>query len=671
MNDATGSESSKTETAGKETIGARKPARKPAKPKTAKARDTGTSGAKPRGRDGKSFAFEAEVGKILDLMVHAVYSDREVFLRELISNGADACEKLRYEARRDDSLLAGDPDLAVTLKPDADAGTLVIEDNGIGMDRDELAANLGTIARSGTQAFVEALEEGVDGSALIGRFGIGFYSAFMVADKVDVLSSKAGGGDGHRWSSDGRGTFEIEADDAAPARGTRIVLHMKDDAKDFLDPARLESIVRAHSAHVPVPIRLKEGETSREITDGGALWLKPRSELSDDDYKDFYNHVAGAWDEPALTVHYAAEGRQAYRVLMFVPSEKPFDMFDPARKGRTRLYVRRVFITDDAELMPGYLRFVRGLVDSDDLPLNISREMLQESPLLAQIRKGVANRILSELGKLADKDPEAYTKIWANFGPVMKEGLYEDMERRDALLGLSRFHTTSDPDGWRSLKEYIADLKPNQTAIYYVTGETAAQAAASPHLEGFRARGIEVLLLSDPVDHFWVRTATGFDGKPFRSVSQGDADIDNIALLDDTRDEDDAGSRTAVATLAAFVKQTLGDTVQDVRSSTRLAESPVCLVATEGALDRRLERMLSRQEGGGPDRSAPVLELNPRHPLVRHLAEKAAAEGDKALLADAAWLLYDEACILDGETPADPAAFAGRLTRLLLGKDLG
>ncbi|MEJ8574787.1 molecular chaperone HtpG [Microbaculum marinum] len=642
--------------------------------KSASRKTAAKSAGKGKSKPATSHAFEAEVGKILDLMVHAVYSDREVFLRELISNGADACEKLRYESRRDDSLLAGDPDLTVTIHPDKDAGTLTIEDNGIGMTGEELAANLGTIARSGTQAFVEALDNEAagteggsgDAAALIGRFGIGFYSAFMVADRVDVLSRRAGKDQaGNRWSSDGRGTFGIEPDELAPARGTRIVLHLKDDAKDFLEAHRIESIVRAHSAHVPVPIRLKEGEVSREIADGGALWLKPKSELSDEDYTEFYRHIAGAWDEPALTVHYAAEGRQTYRVLMFVPSEKPFDMFDPSRKGRTRLYVRRVFITDDAELMPAYLRFVRGLVDSDDLPLNISREMLQESPLLTQIRKGVANRILSELGKLADKDPDAYAKIWSNFGPVLKEGLYEDMERRDTLLGLARFHSTADMEGWRSLKDYVAAMRENQTAIYYVTGESPAQAAASPHLEGFRARGIEVLVLSDPVDHFWVRMATGFDGKPFRSVSQGDADIEAVALLDDSGDDGDDGSPASVATLAAFVKQTLGDTVKEVRTSTRLAESPVCLVATEGALDRRLERMLAKQEGA-PERSAPVLELNPRHALIRHLAAQAAGQSDKALLADASWLLYDEACILDGETPSDPAAFAGRLTRVLL-----
>lgn len=635
--------------------------------------DTATSDTATATATAGTHAFQAEVGRILDLMVHAVYSDREVFLRELISNGADACEKLRYAARQDDSLLAGDTQLAVTLAPDAAAGTLTVSDNGIGMSREELAGNLGTIARSGTRAFAEALGNAGDtqpgtAESLIGRFGIGFYSAFMVADRVEVSSRRAGSPEGWKWSSDGRGTYTIEPDEQAPARGTRITLHLKEDAREFLEPQRLESIVAAHSAHVPVAIRLKEGEVSREIADGSALWLKPKAELTADDYRDFYRHVAGAWDEPALTIHYAAEGRQAYRVLLFVPSEKPFDLFDPDRKGRIRLYVRRVFITDDAELMPAYLRFVRGLVDSDDLPLNLSREMLQHSPMLAQIRKAVTNRVLSELARLAEKDPEAYLKVWSAFGPVLKEGLYEDLERRDSLLDLARFRSTVAPDGWRSLKDYVAGLRPNQTAIYYLTGDSPAQAAASPHLEGFRARGIEVLLLTDPVDHFWVRVAAGFDGKPFRSVSQGDTDIAAIPLVAPADDADDTAAPAAVATLAAFVRQTLGETVKDVRASDRLAESPVCLVAGAGTLDRRLERLLSRQDGAAVTRSAPILELNPRHPLIRHLAAQATAPGDKALLADAAWLLYDEACILDGETPSDPAAFAARLTRLLLAR---
>ena len=611
--------------------------------------------------------FQAEVSRLLEMMVHSVYSDRDIFLRELVSNGADACEKLRYEARSNDALMAGDAALGVTLRPDEAAGTLTVEDNGVGMDREELAGNLGTIARSGTQAFVEAMEAGEGASALIGQFGVGFYSAFMVAEKVTVVSRKAGGGEAWQWESDGKGTFEITAaGEDAPERGTRVTLHLKEDAKEFATPARLETVVRSHSAHVPVPIRLADGEVTREIADGCALWVKPKSEVDEEAYREFYQHVGGMFDAPALTVHYAAEGRQAYHVLLFVPEEKPFDLFDPERQGRVRFYVRRVFITDDSAVLPAYLRFVRGVVDSDDLPLNISREMLQESPLLAQIRKGVTNRILSEIGKLADKEPETLEKVWSTFGPVIKEGLYEDMERRDTLLDLVRFRSTTKSDGWRSLKDYIADMKDNQTAIYYVTAASHAQAAASPHLEGFRARGIEVLLLSDPVDHFWVRVAAGYEGKPFQSVTQGSADLKNIAVEGADEDDPDAPVESAVAALAAFIKQTLGDAVGEVRASDRLAESPVCLVASADAVDRRLERMLSRQEGAEVPSNVPDLELNPRHALIRHLVG-VLGDYDKERLADGAWLLFDQAHVLDGDLPPDPAAFAARLSRMMAG----
>lgn len=615
-----------------------------------------------------SHEFQAEVDRLLDLVVHAVYSDRELFLRELVSNAADACEKLRFEARRDDALLKDDPDLAITITPDADAGTLEVADNGIGMSRDELAENLGTIARSGTRAFVEALEAGEDAKSLIGRFGIGFYAAFMVADRVEVLSRRAGSQEGWRWSSTGRGAFELSPAEDAPSRGTRVILHLKDDAKEFAEEARIEPIVHSHSGHVPVPIRLKKDGEAREITDGSALWLKPKSEISDEDYTDFYRHVGGQFDEPAVTVHYSAEGRQAYHVLLFVPTERPFDLFDAERRGRVRLYVRRVFITDEADLMPSYLRFVRGLVDSDDLPLNISREMLQASPMLAQIKKGITNRILSELKKRADKEPDGYLRFWETFGTVLKEGLYEDHERQEQLLELARFRTTKSGEGWRSLKDYIADMRENQTGIYFVVADNPAQAAASPQLEGFRTRDVEVLLLSDPVDHFWTRMSPGFDGKPFRSVSQGSADIAEIPRTDGAGEEDEAATGD-VATLAALVKQTLGDTVGEVRASERLAESPVCLVAKEGALDRRLEQLIRRQEGGDVPGTAPDLELNPRHPLIRHLASQASSGGAGERLADAAWLLWDEAAILEGEAPSDPAAFAARLTRLLLPSD--
>ncbi len=611
-----------------------------------------------------SHQFEAEVDRLLDLVVHAVYSDRELFLRELISNAADACEKLRFEARRNDALMKDDPDLAITVRPDAEAGTLEIADNGIGMSREEMAQNLGTIARSGTRAFVEALQAGEDAKNLIGRFGIGFYSAFMVADRVEVLSRRAGESEGWRWSSTGRGAFELAPADDAPARGTRVVLHLKEDARAFTEEQRLEHVIRSHSGHVPVPIRLAKAEETRELTDGSALWLKPKSEISEEDYADFYRHVGGQFDEPAITVHYSAEGRQAYHVLLFVPTERPFDLFDPERKGRVRLYVRRVFITDDADLMPSYLRFVRGLVDSDDLPLNISREMLQESPMLSQIKKGITNRILSELKKRAEKEPEGYLKLWETFGTVLKEGLYEDFERRDELMKLARFKTTKSGDGWRSLAEYLADMRENQTAIYHVTADNPAQAAASPQLEGFRARDVEVLLLSDPVDHFWVRMAPDFEGKPLRSVTQGSADIADIPRADAAGDEEEA-PQDEIGALAALVKQTLGDVVGEVRASERLAESPVCLVTKEGALDRRLERMIRRQENETMPGTAPDLELNPRHRLIRHLA-KEAASGASERMSDAAWLLWDEAAILEGEAPADPAAFAARLTRLLL-----
>ncbi|ESR25957.1 molecular chaperone HtpG [Lutibaculum baratangense] len=612
-----------------------------------------------------SHAFEAEVDRLLDLVVHAVYSDRELFLRELVSNAADACEKLRFEARRNDALLKDDPDLRITILPDAGNGTLEISDNGIGMSREDLQQNLGTIARSGTRAFVEALHAGEEAKNLIGRFGIGFYSAFMVADRVEVLSRRAGEEQGHRWSSTGSGAFEIASADDAPSRGTRVILHLKENAREFAEEHRLEHVIRSHSGHVPIPIRLGKDGAFREITDGSALWLKPKSEISADDYADFYRHVGGQFDEPSITIHYSAEGRQAYHVLLFVPSERPFDLFDPERKGRVRLYVRRVFITDEADLLPSYLRFVRGLVDSDDLPLNISREMLQESPMLSQIKKGITNRVVSELKKRAEKEPEGYLKIWQTFGNVLKEGLYEDFERRGDLLELARFRTTKSGEDWRSLKEIVADFRENQSAIYYVTADSHAQAAASPQLEGFRARDIEVILLSDPVDHFWARMAPEFDGKPFRSITQGAADISNIPRAAAAEDGDEAPT-SDVATLAALVKQTLGDVVGEVRPSDRLAESPVCLVAKEGALDRRLERMIRRQENNQIPGTAPDLELNPRHRLIRHLSAEAAKGGASERLADAAWLLWDEAAILEGEAPSDPAAFAARLTRLLL-----
>src|SRR3954467_8909952 len=484
----------------------------------------------------ESRPFEADVARLLHLMVHSVYSDKDVFLRELISNAADASERLRYEAIATPALLGDDSKARITIKLDPDAKTLTIEDNGIGMSRDEMVEALGTIARSGTKAFMERLEANKSGESatLIGQFGVGFYSAFMVADKVDVISRRAGAGDAWRWSSDGKGTYTVEpAAEDAPARGTRVVLHLMEDAKDYTERFKVERIIKANSGHVPVPISIidKPGAEATELADGAALWTKPRSEIKPEDYTDFYRSVAGAYDEPALTVHFRAEGRHEFAALAFVPSARPFDLYNAERKSRMKLYVKRVFITGDAEILPHYLRFVRGIVDSADLPLSLSREMIQTSPILAAIKKSVTGRVLSDLEKLADSDAEAYGKVWDQFGPVLKEGIYEDHERRDMLLKLARFRTTAQPsESRRSLKDYVAGLKANQTAIYYIAGENQTQIEASPHLEGFRARGVEVLLLSDIVDNLGAPNNPSSAGKPFRSVTQGAADLAAIPL---------------------------------------------------------------------------------------------------------------------------------------------
>jgi molecular chaperone HtpG len=606
--------------------------------------------------------FQAEVTKLLHLMVHSVYSEREVFLRELISNAADACDKLRYKAIANPELLAGDATLAITIAADKSAKTLTVTDTGAGMNRDDLIDNLGTIAKSGTQAFMASAGEGKDAINLIGQFGVGFYSAFIVARKVEVFSREAGSTDTHLWSSDGGGGFTIEPVSDSLARGTRIVLHLKDDALEFLEPGRLEGIVKTYSDHIGHPIRLAiDKDTSRQINAASAIWARPKSDVSAEQYKEFFGHVAGIYADPALTLHYRAEGRSEYTVLLFVPSERPFDLFDPERRGRQKLYVKRVFITDDADVLPAYLRFVRGVIDSEDMPLNISREMLQDNPTVAIIRKAVTNRVLAELKKCAESDQANFSKIWKAFGAVIKEGLYEDMERRDQIFEIARFRTTKGEEV--SLKEYVGRLVANQTAIYYLTAEDARKAQASPQVEGFAARGIEVLLLTDPVDSFWVRTALGYEGKPFKSVTQGAADLDLIPLPQAVEQavKDDA----ALGTLMAVIKQTLGDAVKEVRKSARLTDSPVCLVADASGLDRTLERLLSRQGDNTIKVSPPVLEINASHPLITALATQAKTAGAGSGMEEAARLLLDQAHILEGEPVADPAGFARRLSAVM------
>ena len=623
---------------------------------------TTTADTKPESR-----TFEADVSRLLHLMVHSVYSDKDVFLRELISNAADACERLRYEAIAAPKLLGEDSKARITIAIDADAKRLTIEDNGIGMSHDEMVEALGTIARSGTKAFMERIEakKAGEGATLIGQFGVGFYSAFMVAERVDVVSRRAGSGEVWRWSSDGKGTYTVEpaATDDAPTRGTRVILQIMEDAKSYTERFTIERIVKANSGHVPVPIAFveKPGAEPDELADGAALWTKPRADIKPEDYTDFYRTVAGAFDEPALTVHFRAEGRHEFTALAFVPGTRPFDLYDAERKGRMKLYVKRVFITDDAEILPRYLRFVRGLVDSADLPLSLSREMIQSSPILGAIKKSVTGRVLADLEKLAESNAEAYGKIWDVFGAVLKEGIYEDYERRDTLLKLARFRTTASAEARRSLKDYVAALKPSQTAIYYIVGDDLARLEHSPQLEGFRARGIEILLLADMVDSMWVTSAPSFAGKKFRSVTQGAADLAEIPLLD-AKDEAKPETNEAVSGFIAFVKLTLGDAVSDVRASDRLTDSAVCLVASEHGPDRALEKLL---QGSGRVISAakPILEINPRHSLVAALA--ALGDDEKSFKEDAAHLLYDEARVLDGERPNDAKGFSDRLARLI------
>ena len=605
--------------------------------------------------------FQAEVAELLHLMVHSVYSETDIFLRELVSNASDACDKLRYEAIATPDLIADGAPPEIRIVADKKANTLAVIDSGIGMDRQELIDNLGTIARSGTKSFVARLKEAKDGANLIGQFGVGFYAAFMVAERIVVTSRRAGSDEVWVWSSSGGSGFDIapasEEAGKRVARGTEIVLHLKNDAEKYLEAYEIERIVRAYSDNIQFPIFLvpEEGE-ARQINSASALWQRPKSELSADDYKKAYQSIAGAFDEPAMTLHYRAEGRQSYAVLLFAPSTKPFDLFDQARKGKVKLYVRRVFIADDAELLPAYLRFIRGVIDSEDLPLNISREMLQNNPQLAQIRRAVTGRVIGELESMGEKEPEAFAKIWDAFGAVIKEGIWEDFERREKLLGLSRFTTTSGEK--RSLKQYVDDLKPNQTEIYYLVGDSIERLKSNPKLESAKARGIEVLLLTDPVDAFWTAAPLDFGGKPLKSLSQGDVDFSLIPAAEEKAEEKKDQPAADEAMTIAIVKEALGERVADVRASQRLTSSASCLVASGEARDRALERLLAQHDKGVTQK--PILEINLKHPLVAAIAATKDAANDLSLL------LLEQAQILDGELPEDPSAFAARLNRLVL-----
>ncbi|MGI9435606.1 MAG: molecular chaperone HtpG [Geminicoccaceae bacterium] len=664
--------------------------------------------------------FEAEVGRVLDLVINSLYQHRDIFLRELISNASDACDRLRYAAIGDGTLIKDDPDLNIRLIPDSAAGTLTIQDNGIGMSRDELVDNLGTIARSGTARFADALSG--DNKAdvnLIGQFGVGFYSAFMVADQVEVFSTKAGEGESFRWSSDGKSGFSIESLESPAPRGTKVVLHLRDDAKEFLDEYRLRHIVRSYSDHIAMPIMFQgeakpaeaqEGEESstdlvvpeaEQINEASALWTRPKSEISDEQYKEFYHHVGHAYDDPWARLHVQAEGLVSYQALLFLPSTQPMDLFDPKREHGVKLYVKRVFITDGLEgLMPRYLRFVKGVIDTEDLQLNVSRETLQHSAVLAKIKKDLVKRILDELTKRAkaktidaetadakaDDDKAGnngtgdYDTFWEQFGQVIKEGIYEDHEQREKLLDLARFHSTAG-DGWFSLEDYVARMKPGQDAIYTISGEHLNALKSSPQLEACRAKGVEVLLLADNIDDFWLPQADKYQDKPFKSLTRGDVDLSTIEGNADEAKDDKAEKVEGedLDKLIAALKAKLGDKVADVRVSARLTESAVCLVADETGMDMRLERFLKQHQQLG-ELSKRILEINPKHELIRQMARVDATSGIDATgevdaagaasvasdeLGELAELLFDQALIIEGEPLPDPGAFSRRMSSFL------
>ncbi len=614
--------------------------------------------------------FQAEVSKVLGIVINSLYSNKEIFLRELISNASDACDKLRYLAQTDSKLAEGLAGFRIELSTLKKDRALTVADNGIGMNRDDLIENLGTIARSGTTAFLESLsgDEKKD-SALIGQFGVGFYASFSVADKVEVLTRKAGDDQAWLWTSDGQGSYTItEAE--RETNGTSVTVYLRSAEKEYLEEARIRHIVRTYSDHISVPIMISTKDGDDQINEGSAIWTRSKSDITDEQYTEFYHHVGHAFDQPWLTLHNRAEGKIEYTNLLYIPSAQPFDLMHPDRKHRVKLYVKRVFITDDCEdLLPAYLRFVRGIVDSEDLPLNVSREMLQHNAVVARIRSALIRRVFGELKKKAEKAPEEYANFWNNFGAVLKEGLYEDQNNREKLLELVRFNTTAG-DGLVSLAEYIERMKKGQEEIYYISGDNMDALKASPQLEGFRAKGIEVFLMTDPIDEFWLPMVGAFEEKAFTSVTSGGIDLSKIK--DETKNKDgeeaaepEKADEASMAKLILALKETLGETVKDVRASDRLTESAVCLVAGEGDMDLHLERMLKMQGHMNVPSAARVLEINPAHALIKKLTQAVDKPAKKQTLDDMAYLLLDQARIIEGEPVSDPAAFSRRLDAIM------
>jgi len=622
-------------------------------------------------------SFGTDVSRLLDIVANALYSNRDVFLRELISNAADACDKLRYESLQNSALKIPESGFSIRITRHQDMHTLSVEDNGIGMDEQELIDHLGTIAKSGTAAMMDAIKARGDQAqsiSLIGQFGVGFYASFMVADKVEVYSKKAGDGACWTWISDGRTGYSIrpstpdEMGRINGDSGTCVTVFLKSDAHDFLLEDKIKQIILSYSDHISVPIYV--GKEDQKINAATALWMRPKSEIKKEDYTEFYHHIGHVFDEPLMTSHWRAEGKIEYTALLFIPTLRPWDLYDPGRKHAVRLYVKRVFITDQVStLIYPWLRFVRGVIDSEDLPLNISREMLQHNPVVTKIRSGVTKRMLSDLSTLAENDPAAYDSFWYQFGMVLKEGLYDADDHRADILTLCRFFSSDSPKKLISLKDYVSRMKDGQSDIYYITGEKREALEHSPHLEGFKARGLEVLFLTDTVDSFWLQMVPAFEGKKLISITKGAVDLSSFPNQSEpsasSSDSSEKDYKPSLTSLLSALSAVLKNNVKEVRLSNRLTESPVCLVASDQGVDMHMERVLKIQQHYDPVDQKRILEINGSHPLILNLAQMAEMNKDSIDLHDAAQLLYDQACIIQGEPVSDPSAFARRMANVM------
>ncbi len=619
----------------------------------------------------ETLEFQTEVTQLLHLMVHSLYSNKEIFLRELISNASDACDKLRFEALSDEALFENDSDLDIQVEFDADVGTITVRDNGVGMNRDDIVQNIGTIAKSGTREFFQSLtgDQAKDAN-LIGQFGVGFYSSFIVAEKVTLISRRAGMAPEHgvQWVSDGTGSYSIENIERK-SRGTEVTLHLRESEKELTNSWRLRSIIQKYSDHIPLPVKMKKEDDKGKQTDdwetvnkASALWARPKSDIADDEYKEFYKHVGHDFQDPMAWSHNKVEGKQEYTTLLYIPSKAPFDLFDRDQMHGIKLYVQRVFIMDDAEqLMPRYLRFIRGVVDSNDLPLNISREILQNNKIIDGIRAGSVKKVLGMLEDMVKNDPDKYKEFWREFGRVMKEGPAEDFANREQVAKLLRFSSThSDTEEQEvSLEDYVSRMKEGQEKIYFITADSFAAAKKSPHLEIFRKKGIEVLLLYDRVDEWLASHLNEFDGKSLQSVAKGDLDLGKIETADDKQEYEKIEKESK--DVVARIKKMLEDKVEDVRVSHRLTNSPACIVLNEHDMALYMQHLL-KQAGHSLPTSKPILEINPTHPILARMQE----QEDEERFSEWTSLLFDQAVLAEGGQLEDPAGFVSRLNALMI-----